>query len=152
MAALRGHEAALESDLVTRSGPDLSCVVGPLVDELVAFRRDLHAHPEIGRTEFRTTQRVARRLREAGLVPVLLPGTGLVCDIGGRGETVGPTVALRADLDALPLPDETGLPYASTVPGVSHACGHDVHTTTVLGAGLVLAHLDALGSCPDGCD
>ncbi|HET9657444.1 MAG TPA: amidohydrolase [Kineosporiaceae bacterium] len=127
--------------------PLLDLVV-PLQDELIEFRRDLHAHPEVGRTEFRTTQRVSARLQEAGLKPVLLPGTGLVCDIGGRGEDVGPTVALRADLDALPLPDETGVPYASTVPGVSHACGHDVHTATVLGAGLVLARLDELGLLP----
>jgi amidohydrolase len=126
----------------------LSELLAPLLDELVAFRRDLHAHPEVGRTEFRSTQRVAQRLREAGLAPVALPGTGLLCDIGGHGDEIGPTVALRADLDALPLPDETGLPYASTVPGVSHACGHDVHTTTVLGAGLMLARLDELGLLP----
>lgn len=126
----------------------LSGLLALFAEELIEFRRDLHAHPEVGRTEFRTTQRVARRLQEAGLHPVLLPGTGLVCDIGGRGETVGPTVALRADLDALPLPDETCLPYASTVPGVSHACGHDVHTATVLGAGLMLARLDEQGLLP----
>jgi amidohydrolase len=128
--------------------PSLSDLLAPLAEELIDFRRDLHAHPEIGRTEFRTTQRVARRLQEAGLEPVLLPGTGVLCDLGGRGETVGPTVALRADLDALPLTDETCLPYASTVPGVSHACGHDVHAATVLGAGLMLARLDDLGLLP----
>jgi amidohydrolase len=126
----------------------LSELLAPLSEELTAFRRDLHAHPEVGRTEFRTTQRVASRLREAGLHPVLLPGTGLMCDLGGRGEVSGPMVALRADLDALPLAEETLLPYASTVPGVSHACGHDVHTTTVLGAGLMLARLDELGLLP----
>jgi amidohydrolase len=128
--------------------PSLSDLLAPLGEELVEVRRDLHAHPEVGRTEFRTTQRVARRLQEAGLHPVPLPGTGLICDIGGGGETVGPTVALRADLDALPLPDETCLPYASTVHGVSHACGHDVHTAAVLGAGLMLARLDELGRLP----
>jgi amidohydrolase len=126
----------------------LADLLAPLAEELIDIRRDLHAHPEVGRAEFRTTQRVTQRLQEAGLHPVLLPGTGLLCDIGGQGETVGPTVALRADLDALPLPDETCLPYSSTVPGVSHACGHDVHTTTVLGAGLMLARLDGLGLLP----
>jgi amidohydrolase len=120
----------------------------PFVDELIDFRRDLHAHPEVGHAEFRTTQQVAHRLQEAGLHPVLLPGTGLYCDIGGRGAAAGMMVALRADLDALPLQDQTGLPYASTVDGVSHACGHDVHTTAVLGAGLVLARLDGLGLLP----
>ena len=112
-------------------------LLAPLVDELVAFRRDLHAHPEIARTEVRTTARVADRLQQAGLKPELLPGTGLTCEVGDTG----PLIALRGDLDALPLPDESGDPWQSTVPGVAHACGHDVHTTAVLGAGLVLAAL-----------
>lgn len=112
------------------------------LDELLAFRRDLHAHPEIANTERRTTERIAARLRTAGLTPRLLPGTGLVCDLGpGPVATGRPRVALRADLDALPLPDTCGEPWQSTVPGVAHACGHDVHTTVVLGAGLVLAGL-----------
>ncbi|MGI8869202.1 MAG: amidohydrolase [Mycobacteriales bacterium] len=103
---------------------------------LIAVRRDLRAHPEVGRQERRTTAAVARVLREAGLAPqALRAGTGLVCDIGS-GE---PTVALRADLDALPLPDLTDAAYRSTVDGVCHACGHDVHTAAVLGAGLALA-------------
>lgn len=128
--------------------PSLPDLLAPIEDDLVDFRRDLHAHPEVGRTEFRTTQRIVRHLQEAGLRPVPLPGTGVICDIGGRGETAGPTLALRADIDALPLPDETYLPYASTVQGVSHACGHDVHTAAVLGAGLMLARLDDLGLLP----
>lgn len=119
-------------------------LLAPYVDELVALRRDLHAHPEIARTEIRTTRRVAERLERAGLTPVLLPGSGLLCDIG----TDGPVVALRGDLDALPLAETSGLPYASQVPGVCHACGHDVHTTAVLGAGLVLAGLAAQGRLP----
>jgi amidohydrolase len=124
----------------------LASVLAPFADELVAFRRDLHAHPEIGHGEYRTTQRVAERLVRAGLEPQLLPGTGLICDIGQQHlRRSGRTVALRADLDALPLRDESGLPYASTVEGVSHACGHDVHTTALLGAGLALAELDAAG-------
>ena len=76
--------------------------------------------------------------------PRLLAGTGLVCDIGPDG----PTVALRGDLDALPLVEATGLPFTSPVAGACHACGHDVHTTVVLGAGLVLAELDAAGRLP----
>ena len=114
---------------------DLDGLLAPHVDDLIAFRRDLHRHPEIGRAEQRTTRVVAERLADAGLEPRLLPGTGLVCDIGA-GDSV---LALRADLDALPLTDETGTPYASTTDGVAHACGHDVHTSIVVGAGLVLA-------------
>jgi amidohydrolase len=126
------------------SRPDLTSLLAPYADELVAFRRDLHAHPELGHHEFRTTQRVAERLQRAGLAPELLPGTGVVCDLG----VAGPVVALRADLDALPLPDECEQECRSTVDGVSHACGHDVHTAALLGAGLALADLDALGDLP----
>lgn len=124
--------------------PGLPALVAAFEDELVAFRRDLHAHPELSRAEFRTTHRLAERLTRAGLSPVRLPGTGLICDIGS-----GPAmVALRADLDALPLQDETGLEFASTVPRVSHACGHDVHTASLLGTGLMLAELARAGQLP----
>jgi amidohydrolase len=126
------------------SRPDLTALLAPYADELVAFRRDLHAHPELGHQEFRTTQRVAERLQRAGLSPELLPGTGVVCDLGSGG----PAVALRADLDALPLPDECDDGWHSTTDGVSHACGHDVHTSALLGAGLALADLDAVGGLP----
>lgn len=119
--------------------------------ELVAFRRDLHAHPEIANTERRTTDLVAARLTAAGLVPRLLPGTGLVCDFGPSPVESGrQRVALRADLDALPVPDTCGEPWQSTVAGLSHACGHDVHTATLLGAGLVLAELAAAGGLRAG--
>ncbi len=104
--------------------------------ELIALRRDLHAHPELSRQEHRTTALLVEQLTAAGLSPkVLGGGTGLVCDVGS-GEA--PVVVLRADLDALPLDDEKSVPYASTVPGTCHACGHDVHTAAVLGAGLAL--------------
>lgn len=120
----------------------LAAVVDDLREELVEIRRDLHAHPELGRTEERTSRVVAERLRAAGLEPHVLPGSGLWCDIG---PTVGPhgarRVALRADLDGLPVPDTCRLPWASTSRGVAHACGHDVHTTAVLGAGLALARV-----------
>ncbi len=112
------------------------------LEELITFRRELHAHPELSGEEHETTARVAERLRVAGLAPRVLPcGTGLLCDLPaatGSGASVGPTVALRADLDALAMADETTVPYRSQVPGVAHACGHDVHTTVVLGAGLAL--------------
>jgi len=106
-------------------------------DEMVAWRRHIHAHPELGRQEFATTEFVARHLAEAGLNPKVLPGgTGLTCDFGPED---GPRVALRADMDALPMADRTGAPYASTVPNVAHACGHDAHTAVLLGTAKVLA-------------
>lgn len=118
-------------------------------EELVAFRRELHAHPERSGEERETTARVAERLRISGLAPrVLKGGIGLFCDIpSGRD---GPIVALRADLDALAMDDEKEVPYRSQVAGVAHACGHDVHTTVVLGAGLALSKLLAADGAPAG--
>jgi amidohydrolase len=121
-----------------------------LRDELAAFRRDLHMHPELGNQEFRTTAAIKSRLEQAGLRPRTLPmGTGLLCDIhpalADRADGVRPMLALRADIDALPIPDTKQVPYRSTVPDRAHACGHDVHTTVVLGAGLVLADLARAG-------
>src|SRR2546423_7053057 len=126
------------------SSTDLAGLLGPFADDIVAFRRDIHAHPETGHHEVRTTARIVECLRRAGLTPQRLPGTGVMCDLGPQG----PAVLLRADIDALPLPDESGLEFASTTPGVSHACGHDVHASAVLGAGLVLAELDRRGRLP----
>jgi amidohydrolase len=127
-------------------GDAVDALAGTFADELVAIRRDIHAHPEVSRTETRTTALIAERLRAAGLAPRLLSGTGLVCDIGDASDGSGPgRVALRADIDALPVQDRCDLPWASTVPGVAHACGHDVHATVVLGAGLVLAELAERG-------
>jgi amidohydrolase len=118
--------------------------------ELVALRRDLHAHPELGYHEHRTTRIVSSRLAGAGLRPAMLPkGTGLLADVGvhdGRGG--GPVIALRADLDALPVSDEKNVPYRSTVPNACHACGHDVHTAILVGTGLFLARLAAAGELP----
>ena len=115
--------------------------------ELIGFRRDLHAHPEPANAEHWTTRVVADRLAEAGLRPVLLPRTtGLYADIGSGA----PRVALRADLDALPLNDEKGVPYRSTIAGMCHACGHDVHTAMLVGAGLFLAERAAAGLLPGG--
>jgi amidohydrolase len=106
-------------------------------DDLVGWRRHIHRYPELGRQEFATTQFVAERLAEAGLNPKVLPGgTGLTCDLGLDGE---PRVALRADIDALPMAERTGAPYASTMPNAAHACGHDAHTAILLGTALTLA-------------
>ncbi|MDX6264178.1 MAG: hypothetical protein QOH84_5866 [Kribbellaceae bacterium] len=115
---------------------DVKARVDEVREEAVAVRRDLHAHPELGWHEVRTTELLARRLTEAGLSPRVLPtGTGLICDVGS-GDTC---VALRADIDALPVPDAVEAPWRSTIDGAAHACGHDVHTAALLGSGLVLA-------------
>ncbi|MCQ4082522.1 M20 family metallopeptidase [Streptomyces sp. RB6PN25] len=125
-------------------GAPLPALSDELEAELVAFRRDLHMHPELSRQEFRTTAAIKERLEQAGLQPREMPGgTGLVCDIGRPAD--GPVLALRADIDALPIPDTKTVEYHSTVAGCAHACGHDVHTTVVLGAGLVLAGLEREG-------
>jgi amidohydrolase len=101
---------------------------------LVEIRRALHARPELGWAEHESTALVGAELRALGLTPRLLAaGTGAVCDLGAP-----PFVLLRADLDALPLPDLTGTPWASTVPEVCHACGHDAHTTALVGAARLL--------------
>ena len=106
-------------------------------DDVVEWRRHLHRHPELGFQEFATTQFVADRLVEFGLNPKILPGgTGLTCDFGPEH---APRIALRADMDALPMAERTGAPYSSAVPGVAHACGHDAHTAMLLGAAAALA-------------
>ncbi|MGV9282491.1 M20 family metallopeptidase [Streptomyces sp. NPDC003730] len=137
--------------------PGEAALPGTLPDtlraELVAFRRDLHMHPELGNQEFRTTAAIKERLERAGLKPRVLPvGTGLVCDIGtdsGQWSGGPRMLALRADIDALPIPDtKNECAYRSQVPDRAHACGHDVHTTVVLGAGLVLAALHEQGLLP----
>lgn len=113
---------------------------------LVDFRRDLHRHPELSYKEFATTDKIANWLRANGLSPQILGGgTGLICDIGTGDQ---PRVALRADIDALAMDDLTASDYTSRVPGVAHACGHDVHTSVVLGAGIALQALDDLEQLP----
>ena len=109
---------------------------------LIALRRNLHAHPELSGAEHATTELVEERLRLAGLEPRRLAvGTGLVCDLDPtNGNGFQPRFALRADLDALAMTDDKDVSYASRHPGVAHACGHDVHTTIVLGAALYFAH------------
>jgi amidohydrolase len=106
-------------------------------DDLIGWRRHIHAHPELGRQEFATTQFVAALLGDAGLNPKVLPaGTGLTCDLGPDHL---PKIALRADMDALPMSERTGAPYASVIPAVTHACGHDAHTAVLAGTALALA-------------
>ncbi|MFC5063718.1 amidohydrolase [Actinomycetospora atypica] len=102
---------------------------------VVGWRRAIHAHPELARTERVTTDLCVRVLESVGLRPRRLPGTGLICDIG----TGSRTVALRADMDALPLHEHADVPWISKRPGIAHMCGHDAHTAVLLGAGVALA-------------
>ncbi len=122
-----------------------------LEEELIAIRRQIHANPELGWMEQETTALLFDRLAAAGLRPRRTQSSGLVCDIGPDPRQRGRRrIGLRGDIDALPVPETTGLPFSSRRPGVSHACGHDVHATAVLGAGLVLARLHEEGQLPVG--
>jgi amidohydrolase len=127
MSSTWNEEAGLVAEAVAR-----------IEDDLRALRRDLHAHPEPSWEEHRTTEVLAQRLRAAGLDPQIPGiGTGVVCDVGDDG----PLVAIRGDIDALRLSDTKDVPYRSTVEGVCHACGHDLHAAATLGAGLAAAEV-----------
>ncbi|MFC4004156.1 amidohydrolase [Prauserella oleivorans] len=137
-----GVSVAPAVDLGAGRGPCwLDTWLAAHASDVIAWRRHIHANPELARREYGTTELVVGLLRSAGLKPRVLPtGTGVVCDIGEGCRCV----ALRADMDALPLTEASGLPFASTVDGVAHACGHDVHTTALLAAGMALATADEL--------
>ncbi|HEY2044882.1 MAG TPA: amidohydrolase [Jatrophihabitans sp.] len=122
-------------------------------DRLIEWRRDLHRHPEVAFAEHRTTDRILEILTGLGLSPRRMSaGTGVLCDLeagiasGDSGATGyrPDVIALRADIDALPLPDAKDVPYASATPGVCHACGHDAHTAILLGVASVLAGVASL--------
>jgi amidohydrolase len=118
--------------------PDLRPDALALRPDLVAWRRHLHAHPELSYAETATAAFVRERLIDLALTPSapMAGGTGLTCLVRGRED--GPTVALRADMDALPILEDSDAPYASTTPGVAHLCGHDGHTAMLLGAAALL--------------
>ena len=110
-----------------------------VLPELIAIRRDIHAHPELGFEERRTAALVAAKLREWGIETTeTVGGFGVVGTLRGKRPGQG-AIGLRADMDALAIKEETGLPYASTKAGRMHACGHDGHTASVLGAAHLLA-------------
>lgn len=114
--------------------------VDRLFPKLVEIRRHLHMNPELSNQEFETTQRINEWLQEYG-IPQIPSGlkTGTAGEITGKNQ--GPTIALRADIDALPIQEQSNLPFRSKIDGVSHMCGHDVHTTITLGAGIILKEL-----------
>tara|TARA_R110002124_G_scaffold63507_1_gene174045 strand:- start:72 stop:1232 length:1161 start_codon:yes stop_codon:yes gene_type:complete len=113
--------------------------IADFTTDMTAWRRHLHQIPELMFDCHRTAAFVAERLRDFGITEIHegIATTGIVAIIEGQGE--GPTIGLRADMDALPMQEETGLEYASTIDGMMHACGHDGHTTMLLGAARYLA-------------
>src|SRR3569623_2832825 len=131
------------------SREDALAIVETVVDkrqeELVDLRRDLHAHPELSWEERRTTDLVSHHLDDIGWQLTRTGESGLIADLG---EGDGPRVAARADLDALPVKDLTTDPWRSQVAGVAHACGHDVHTTALLGAAYAVAEVPAARLLP----
>lgn len=107
------------------------------MEEILALRHQLHRHPELGNTEHHTAALIEEYLRGLGLETARILDTAVVATL--RGGLPGKTVALRADMDALPIGETTGCPFASERPGLMHACGHDVHTAAALGAAKLLA-------------
>ena len=112
---------------------ELLQAIQEMMPEIIEIRRDIHRHPEIGRKEFRTTALIKEKLQEYGVdeIKSLMP-TGAVALLRGEREA-DVCIALRTDIDALPVQEETGLPYSSQVPGMMHACGHDMHASMMLG-------------------
>ena len=112
---------------------ELLQAIQEMMPEIIEIRRDIHRHPEIGRKEFRTTALIKEKLQEYGVdeIKSLMP-TGAVALIRGEREA-DVCIALRTEIDALPVQEETGLPYSSQVPGMMHACGHDMHASMMLG-------------------
>ena len=112
----------------------ISNSIAAMQPEIAEWRRDIHTHPELGFEEHRTAKLVAERLAAFGCDEVAtgIGRTGVVAVIKGRTNTSNRVIGLRCDMDALPLVEVTGLPYASTNPGVMHACGHDGHTAMLL--------------------
>ncbi|MBY9080470.1 amidohydrolase [Paenibacillus sp. HN-1] len=112
-----------------------------LGSQLIEVRRNLHLEPELSYEEFKTTEKLRKWLTDANIRLLNIPlKTGLIAEIGS-GE--GPVVAIRCDIDALPIEEQTGLPFASKIPGKMHACGHDFHTATILGAAYLLKNREA---------
>jgi len=123
----------------------LNDAIDVILPDLIELRRELHAFPELSWIEDRTTDIVAAWMDKSSIGYERFEGTGLMAEIG---PSEGPIVALRADLDALPIDDTSQDPWRSTVPGVAHACGHDVHVTSLIGASFALAQVHAVTPLP----
>ncbi|KIL33032.1 N-acetyl-L,L-diaminopimelate deacetylase -like protein [Bacillus subtilis subsp. subtilis] len=125
------------NDILKLKGEYNPVNLSTLEKQLIGIRRHLHQYPELSKEEFETTAFIKKCLKEKGIQirPTALK-TGVFADIAGESE--GPAIALRADIDALPIEEKTGLPYASKHKGIMHACGHDFHTAALLGAAFLL--------------
>lgn len=132
----------IDAEVARATSPTVTSaeIIDELEDDLIDFRRDLHAHPELSWQEERTTEQIIAQLRRVGLHPVRLPETtGCYVDVGPADAPL--VAAFRGDIDALPITETTGLEYASQNEGVAHSCGHDIHTTVMLGLAWTLQHL-----------
>ena len=120
---------------------EIKTFVDSIFEELTAIRRDIHAHPELGMQEVRTSALIRRELEKMGMDEIQQPLPTAVVGLLHGGKGPGKCVALRADIDALPVHEESGVPFASETEGVMHACGHDLHTTMLLGTAKTLCHM-----------
>ena len=139
------------SQLRAMLGPEglIARTVAECGDTLREVRRHLHRHPELSHQEHATTDFIAEQLTALGLAPKRMAATGLICDIPGADPSL-PLIGLRADMDALGIPELSTVPYRSAVEGVSHACGHDVHMSAVLGAATALVRVAEEGALRRG--
>ena len=122
--------------------------IDSIIDELIDIRHDIHAHPELGYKETRTSKVIQCFLQENGIACKggLAKGTGVLAHIEGKGTKA---IALRADIDALPIVEENSFDWKSTYEGCMHACGHDGHTTILLGAAKVLSLISKEQTLPE---
>lgn len=120
----------------------MASIPNQLTEKLISIRRHLHEYPELSYEEFETTKAIKNWLKEANITIIDSSlETGIIAEISGNKN--GPVVALRADIDALPIQEETDLPYTSKIQGKMHACGHDFHTAAILGAAYLLKEKEA---------
>ena len=126
--------------------PTIQKIADKLLPRLIEIRRHLHAHPELSGQEYKTAAYIAGVLSSCGYqVQEMVGKTGVVAELPGEGSPNGDVLAIRADMDALPIAEKVELPFASKSPGIMHACGHDVHTTVGLGTAMVLSELAVMG-------
>jgi amidohydrolase len=123
---------------------DLKPLIREILPETISLRHNLHRHPELAYQEHRTTALVARQLDALGIqhIASVARGTGVVAHLPATSSSAPGAVALRADMDALPITERSDLPYASEIPGLMHACGHDGHTANLLGVATVLSRVE----------
>src|SRR5262245_15918385 len=140
-ALIRLHSISLPVNAASGREEEIARATESLRQKLIEQRRDFHAHPELSNREERTARVVAEKLRALGLddVNTNVAKHGVVALL--KGTKPGPVVALRADMDALPIQETIDVPYKSLVPGVKHACGHDAHTAIALGVAEVLSEM-----------